>query len=295
MRRISIRSLAPILMLAAAVPLAAQAPPRELTLGAPVATNPFEFSLVRGVRELSNGSMLVASPMDGILMRIDATMRHADTLGRKGRGPGEYIQPDGIWPLAGDSSMLVDLGNNRLSLVGPTGHFGDVMPLMTGGDAGPGGMTVMIPGGMDAKGGLYFRGGPGGDSAALQRFDRATQKTTRVAMLKSAATHTEQSGEANSQSTRNFPVPLAAADGWAVSANGTVFLVRAGTYRVEVISPSGVHKLGAQVAYTPVRIGDAEKKGISGEHVAGWRVAGRHRDAEWRAEHEHLARKAEGG
>ncbi|MEO5799334.1 MAG: hypothetical protein ABIZ70_14920 [Gemmatimonadales bacterium] len=248
-------------------PLAAQV--REIPLGTPNASHPFEFSLIHGIREQANGGILAAASLDGVLMRIDPTFKRADTLGHKGRGPGEYLQPDGIWPLAADSSLLVDLGNNRLTVVAPNGKLGNTTPIMGGEGGGPGGpgggITVMIPGGVDRSGGIYFRGGPGSDSVALNRFDRATQKTTRIANLKAAEMKRVESGGANSRQQRMSPVPLAAADGWAVSQSGTVFLVRSGTYRVEVIPRGGARRAGAPVAYTPVKIGEAERKEYSAD------------------------------
>lgn len=261
MRSASPITLALFVLTTAAGSLAAQA--RELSLGAPTASHPFEFSLIRGIRELSDGTLLIAAPLDGVLMRMAPTFRRVDTLGRKGKGPGEYTQPDNIWPLAADSSLLVDLGNNRLSVVTPTGKFGNSMPIMggDGGGAGPGGgVTVMLPGGMDRSGGLYFRGGPGGDSIALNRYDRAAKKVTKVASLKAPEVKRDESGDANNRRQRMSPVPLSAADGWAVSPAGALFLVRTAPYRVEVYPRTGARRVGPAVPYTPVKIGEAERK-----------------------------------
>jgi hypothetical protein len=184
MRSVRSTRLTLFVLATAAGPLTAQAPAREVTLGAPNATHPFQFSLIRGIREQANGGILAAASLDGVLMRIDQGFRRTDTLGRKGRGPGEYLQPDGIWPLAADSSLLVDLGNNRLTVIDPGGKLGATTPILGGGESGPGTVTVMIPGGVDRSGGIYFRGGPGGDSIALNRLDRGSKKVTRVATLK---------------------------------------------------------------------------------------------------------------
>lgn len=266
MRSASPVTLALVVLTTATGQLAAQA--RELSLGAPNASHPFEFSLIRGIRELSNGTIITAAPLDGILLRIDPTFRRADTLGHKGRGPGEYTQPDNIWPLAADSSLLVDLGNNRLTVVAPNGKLGNTTPIMggEGGAGGPGGgVTVMLPGGVDRNGGLYFRGGPGGDSIALNRFDRATKKVTKVASLKAPEMKRTESGDANNRTQRMSPVPLSAADGWAVSPAGALFVVRAGSYRVEVYPRNGTRRVGPAVQYTPVKIGEAERKEYSAD------------------------------
>ncbi|MEP6591478.1 MAG: hypothetical protein ABJC19_09870 [Gemmatimonadota bacterium] len=251
------RSATALFAILFALPLAAQAPAREIALGAANARNPFEFSLIRGVRELTNGSVLVAAPTDAVLLRIDRGLGRSDTLGHKGRGPGEYLQPDGIWPLAADSSLLVDLGNNRLTLVDAAGKLGNTLPIMGGGE---GSVSVMLPGGVDRMGGIYFRGGPGGDSIALNRFDRGSRQVSRVAILKAPDTKRAESGGQNARQVRMTPVPLAAADGWAVATSGTIYLVRSGSYHVETVSRQGARRVGANVVYSPVKIGEAERK-----------------------------------
>ena len=65
---------------------------------------PVGFSFLNGVRELADGSVLAADPLSQVLLRIQADLEAADTLGRPGPGPQEYRQPDRIFPLPGDSS-----------------------------------------------------------------------------------------------------------------------------------------------------------------------------------------------
>ena len=198
-------------LLAAAMPLAAQVP-RDVPLGRAAATYPGEFSLLRSVRELSNGSVLVADPIDKVLLRIDPTLQRADTLGRQGRGPGEYAQPDGIWALAADSSLLVDLGNNRLTVVDPAGRLRSSEPIVSGGGpAGP--PTIMLIGGVDGRGGLWYRGSPGGDSIGVFRYDRATKRSARIAMIGAPPMDRQERSEGNGRSVSMIPVPLGAQDG----------------------------------------------------------------------------------
>ncbi len=157
----------------------------------------------------------------------------------------------------------MDLGNNRLTVVAPSGALGNTTPIMGGGEAGQ--VSVMLPGGVDRMGGIYFRGAPGSDSIALNRFDRGSKQTTRIATLKAPDTKRSESGGSNSRSVRMSPVPLAASDGWAVAPSGTVYIVRAGNYHVEVVPRQGARKIGAAVAYQPVKIGEAERKEFSAD------------------------------
>ena len=75
------------------------------------ATAPVSFSYLSGVRELSDGSLLAADPTSQVLLRVNLEAGTVDTIGRQGAGPQEYEGPDGVFPLPGDSTLLVDLGN----------------------------------------------------------------------------------------------------------------------------------------------------------------------------------------
>lgn len=251
------RTAALLLLLPAG--LAAQAP-KELTLGRPSARHATEFSLIRPIRELANGSVLLADPIEKIFVRLDPTLQRRDTLGRTGRGPSEYAQPDGVYPLPGDSSLLVDLGNNRLTPVDPAGRLlAKSLPIMGPAQDGEG-TAAMLPGAIDRLGRLWFGGPPDGDSLPLKRFDRASGKTTVVTRLAPPPLKRTESGTPNNRSVSVTQVPLGPADGWAVSSSGVAYLVRVAPYRVEVLPATGARLRGPEVPYTPVRIGEAEKK-----------------------------------
>src|SRR5690606_12626678 len=153
------------------------------------AVHPGEFSMIRPVRELSDGSVLVADPLEMTFQRLDRTLQRATPLGRTGPGPGEYKQPDSVWPLPADSSLLVDLGNNRLTVVAPDGRLGQARVLAEPSEGGNGpGLTLYLPTATDARGRIYFRGGrPGDDSLPVMRLDRASGQSARLAMLKGPA------------------------------------------------------------------------------------------------------------
>jgi hypothetical protein len=244
----------------------AQGPAAPRPLGRPTAVYQGEFALIRGIRELADGSILVADPIDGALRRIDAGFRRTDTLGRTGKGPGEYIQPDGIWPMPGDASLLVDLGNNRLTLIDPQGKFGESRPITQGspgrggpGSPGRGGLSLMLVAGADRFGNLYFRGPPGEDSVALQRLDWAGKHITQVARLLPPSVKVQESGGSSNRNVQTRQIPLSPADGFAVAPSGLVYLVRAGDYHVEVIPREGAPRRGPRVPFTPVRLGAAER------------------------------------
>lgn len=251
------------LALGAAHPVEAQ-PPR--TLGAASAVHPEPFALVTTLRELADGRVLVADPLGRSLLALSADLRTSTPLGQLGEGPDEYAQPDAVWPLPGDSTLLVDLGNARLTVIAPDGRFARTLPIVLGGFEPGRPPRTLIPGGVDGLGRLYFRGAPmavGGapaDSVDVFRFDPATEETERVARVKLPGMQTRESGGANNREVRVSPVPLAASDTWAVAPDGRVAVVRSAPYRLDWVADGEVARSGRPVPYAPVAIRSPEQE-----------------------------------
>lgn len=250
----------PLLVALGATPLAAQGA-KQATLGRAEARMAAPLSLVTTVRELRSGELMVADPIERKLMVFDARLASMRTLGREGSGPGEYRQPDAVWALPGDSTLVTDLGNARLSVVGPDGKYARSMPITSGGGRGGPPMAI-FPGGTDAKGNIYFappRMDMRVDTGDVMRVDSKGTSPKPVARVKTPDVDRQESGGENSRSIQIRPIPLAASDGWAVNADGEVVVLRTGDYHAEWIAASG-KKAGAPVPVTRARIGNAEKK-----------------------------------
>jgi hypothetical protein len=253
--------------LAVAVVLACAAGPlpgaaQEVTLGDPVATRTEAFGLIGGVRELPDGAVLVADPLGGVFVRLDPTLGTAEKLGSEGEGPGEYAQPDAVWPIGRDRSILVDLGNARLSEVDGEGNIGDGTPIVLpgSGGGGPGSMLMVLPRGSDLSGHLYFAGsgfGPDGprDSVELYRLDPKVGEPQKIATLKGPEI-TVGGGAGNVSIDR---VPLGPIDTWGVARDGSVYIARVGDYSVEYVRANGSSRHGDPIEYRPVKIGMDEK------------------------------------
>ncbi len=127
-------------------------PQRHLT--EPDAAYPEALGMIQTVRALPDGRVLVADPLGQVLVAIDMDAGTSDTIGRRGAGPGEYDQPDAVFPLPGDSTLLIDLGNGRLTVLGPDLERGATMPLAFG-DPQRGDMTFILPRGTDNRGRIY--------------------------------------------------------------------------------------------------------------------------------------------
>ena len=235
----------------------------EVQLGEAEAVWAEAFAVVSTVRELPDGRVLVADPLGQVVVSLDMEAGVADTIGGVGEGPAEYRQPDAVWPLPGDRTLLVDLGNGRLTVLSPELEFGVTRPYAIA-DAAAGSMVVVIPQGVDAAGRLYFRGLPGlgemTDSAKIVRIDPETDHMLTVGMFKQPDVVREESGGATNQNVRVTPIPLSPADAWGVAQDGRVVVARAGDYHVDWIKADGSITSGPPVPYTPVRIGQGEKE-----------------------------------
>ncbi len=232
-------------------------------LSGPEATYPEAFSLVQRVLELPDGRVMVADPLGEALVVVDLGAGTADTLGNIGQGPEEYRQPDVVWPLPGDSVLLVDLGNARLTVIDPNGAFGETRSIAQNSPDGGPGLMIVLPRGVDSQGRVYiqpFGGGrPGAqlpDSVAIVRWDRRDGALDTVSLVKIA----EMKRTASGDNVNISPIPMSAEDAWAVGWDGRVAVARSGDYHVEIISPDGSVIRGEPVDYKPVRIRTADKE-----------------------------------
>ena len=237
--------LAVAFLVSAAPSISAQV--QEQQLSNPVASFPVAFSSISGLLELPDGRALVADGLGQALVALDMAAGTADTVGRTGAGPEEYRQPDGIYPLPGDSILLVDLGNGRLTAIGPDFGFGETWPIAQGSMGQRGGsMTLRIPRAVDAQGRLYLQGrmpmrpgAPLPDSAYMLRWDRSTDAVDTLGLVKEQELTRSSSGGPNNQRMAISPVPMSLQDGWVAAGDGRLGVVRSAGYYVEWISPDG--------------------------------------------------------
>ncbi len=244
---------------------AALAQVSETRLTGPQSTFPEPFSFVQQVRELPDGRLMLADPLGRALVVIDLEKGTADTLGSVGPGPGEYKQPDAVFALPGDSSLLVDLGNARLTAVALDGSFGETMPMVQGAPGGPG-LVIMIPQATDWRGAIYFQQMGGGprpqppDSAPVVRYDRSSGALDTLTRVKLPDMTRTTSGGSGNRSVMIRPTPLSPEDAWAVAWDGRVAVARSGDYHVEWVQPDGRVVDGPPVEYELVEIRRADKE-----------------------------------
>ena len=236
---------------------------QERHLSNPDAEYPEPFDLISGFRALPDGRVLVSDGIGEVLVAVDMTSGVADTLGHKGKGPGEYTMPDRLFPLPGGRTLLLDLGNGRMTTIEPDGIFGKSRSIAQ--DNGNS-FSIIMPRGSDDQGNLYYQpmgGGPGRqrpDSAEVVRWGPETGSVDTVAKVKLQEVKIETSGGADNRSIMMRPVPYSPRGAWAAGPNGSVALARAGSeYRLDWVRADGRMVRGTPVAYKPVKIGSAEK------------------------------------
>lgn len=234
------------------------------SLGTPTAVFPEDFGTIQTIRELADGRVLVADPLGGALFVVDMDAGTRTVIGTEGQGPGEYRQPDAVWPLPGDSTLLVDLGNGRLIALGPDLSFGETSPLSAGDPRS--GMVIALPVGIDRAGNVYARsmgGGLGGqlpDSGAVLRVVRASMTTDSVASFKLGDRIQTTSGGPNNQNQTIENIPLSPEDAWGVAADGSVVIARSSDYHVEWFGADGGVTSGKPLTVDVVALGTAEKE-----------------------------------
>jgi len=268
MRRMrSLRNIRPataVAMLVApavlAGPLAAQ---ETATLGEAQTRSAEPFSDIAGIRPLSDGTLLVADGLEGRLFRVSGDLAQAEPIGREGAGPREYRTPDALYAMAEDTTLMIDLGNGRLSVLAPDGAIVRTIPMASG--DGPR-MRLMIPNAVDRNGRVFFRGmgmmrGGVPDSASVQVFDPRSDAAEDVAQVKLPEMNTQSSGGANNQQTMIRPIPLSREDAWTATPDGDVVIARSGdqVYWLEIVGREGAIR-GPDIPYSPISVGNADKE-----------------------------------
>ena len=247
---------------AAGSPLAAQQAPAVRTLSAPEAPFAEPFSNLSGLRELSDGRVVVADRLEKAVRLLNFRSGTFREIGRVGSGPGEYQMPTELLPLPADSTLLVDFGNMRLTVIEPGGRMGQSWPMVnsTG--------ELRNPAGADGSGRLYLTSSGGvrigsegpPDSIAVVGWNRASDARDTVAMLPSPESNVSMRSSGGGGFSFRGIGPLAPRWGWAVDVDGSIAIVWPENYHVEWIEPGGKRRAAPPVHYVPVPVTEEDKR-----------------------------------
>lgn len=260
MRSRTIAGKITVLMATVALPGSRAVAQEVLSLAEPTASHSEPFSLISGIRELSDGRVLVSDALEESLYVLDSDLETSAKLARNGQGPDEYRQPDALFAWPADSTLMTDLGNGRLTVVGPDYKFTRTIPVVQQEGMG---LQIILPSSVDGTGRIYYRPrGDGGirDSADVVRWDPAGGEPAVVARVKLQDVIERTSGGANNMRQEVRPVPLSPEDGWSVGPDGSIAVVRSADYHVEWTRADGTVVSGPPVSWRPVPVRDADKK-----------------------------------
>jgi hypothetical protein len=228
------------------------------------------FTQITGLRELRDGRVVVSDIRDKVVEAVDFKAGSAVKIGREGSGPGEYALPRSVFPLPGDSSVVVDALNRRLLVVLPDAKPGGFIELGSGGGGGGmiiGGSSVAA---IDARGRFYSQGPPiqmvngapqTSDSTPIERWDRATNKRDTLAWLQMPKGSAQVSGGRGNMNVRiGAANPFSPQDQWAVAPDGRVAVVHADDYHVDWADAAGRRTSAPPIRFDRLKVTEAHKQ-----------------------------------
>jgi hypothetical protein len=256
---------------------------RSVTIGPATARFAEPFSQVVAVREQSNGEVLVLDGIDLKILRVNLRSGASATVGRSGRGPGEYTLPLSLLAWRGDSTLAVDMtGGGRALLITSAGASGSSLPMARSLEGRPLFMRPDVR--TDSLGRIYElvmrNPSAGAAEQGVRRVDRGSGRQDTLGQLslrmRSPLVRPPSGGSApraagassggmEVRRAGGAPPPFFSIDQWAVAADGRIAFVTVNPYRVSYINADGSRVEGPEIAFTPVPISDGLK--------AEWREA----------------------
>jgi hypothetical protein len=236
---------------------------------------------VRGLRELATGVVLVTDWSEERVAALDFARGTAVPIGRVGGGPREFRLPAQLLPFRGDSTLLVDVGNQRFAVIGPDRAIHRTLPARAGNRPYP--LSLR---GVDAAGRLYFGippwalgpDAPPGDSVDIARWDPGNDDLQILVRVKGIERPSWQK-ERRPRLTPGIPmVGFAPQDAWAVAPDGRIAVVRAGDYHVEWLEAGGNVRRGPSYAYPTVAVTEADKRAFVVAFLQSSPMSGRGED-----------------
>lgn len=251
--------------LLAAVPLSAQQPRAARPLPAPNAELEEPWSGPLQLIELRNGDVLVHDSREKRLVVTSFASQEQRIAAREGSGPTEYRSVIAMWRTPGDSVQLLDLMQQRILVLDPTGRARRTQPMAGAGDP----MALMrmpMTRTVDAQGRWYGEGRDMsfegnklsfGDSVVVVRTDPRTAKADSLIKFYNIVQAPEM---ASPQAIRVRVPGYPKYDIWGVFPDGRVLLLRANGYVPEIVMPNGQRRRAAALPYPRLPITEADKR-----------------------------------
>lgn len=103
-------------------PLLVLGDPPLLELGTVEDDGPEQFFRVSGLETRADGALAVVNGGTQEIRFFGPDGAHLGSVGREGEGPGEFRGPAGLWRTRGDSLVVWDGRNRRISVLAPSGE-----------------------------------------------------------------------------------------------------------------------------------------------------------------------------
>jgi len=249
------------LLMLMAVPVAAQE--LEAVAIRPVQKLNEPFTRVRGIRELSDGRVLVADQRENAVYMTDFRNQSRTRIGSNGAGPAEYDVPIGLFAGRADSTYLNDFSNSRLAILAPDGRI--VRTQLFAG-------WIRRFDAIDSLGNVYW------DEVSNLRLAKMDNPATGddAPIVRLSVKDVVDTLSAVTVPDAN-PTPFNAWDSWTVGPDGRVVVVRnRKPFRIDIVEPGGRVVKGPETPYEVLRVTSADRQAYTADNKAGGGVgAGR--------------------
>lgn len=242
------------------------------TLSRPDAAFHHGFTRVQGIRELSDGRVIVLDVNDRSVHVIDSPWERIRQIGRAGDGPREYRVPTNPLPLPGDSSVVLDQQNNRLLVITPDARPGGFLnPRGAAGQSGMNAVGIQLApvSAADGRGFFYALANPivvssdgelqVADSAAVERWTSISgvRDTVGFVPFPSLPNRRVLFGTILASPVNKAFKTWAQ---WAIGLDGRLAIVYVDPYRVDFVHPTGERLSGPPIPYDRLRVTNAHKE-----------------------------------
>jgi uncharacterized membrane protein YgcG len=274
------------------------------------------------VVRLASGNVLVNDIRAHRVLMFDSTLAHAAIIADNTSATGNAYGRQGgtLIPYRGDSSLFIDPSSLSMLVVGPTGKIVRIMAIPRPDDAQRLIGNVFGTPGFDARGRMIYHGAAGmegtfilccvgtarvelrpdatptspamksgydvpkPDSAFIVRVDLASRVVDTVATVKipyeKQHVNVDPQGFVQSIETRRIPLPII--DGWVVTPDGSLAIVRGRDFHVDWLDSSGRWTSAAKMPFDWRRLTDEQKLALIDSSTKAEQAANEH-DAALRA------------
>lgn len=255
---VSLLGVGPFVALVGAPPAPVSAQ-NTLRLGPARYTVAEPFNMIRRVRELQDGRVLVVDRGARAVFLVDPKDGSIRQVGRQGEGPSEYRAPVEIVPLGGDSSLLVDASLRRWHILDGerivnTMSWSARVLRMLGPDVVGADALGAVVAAVQPEAYLNLRPG---ERRALVRGRFANPRIDTLAML--ALTSAPVARVERMGIMYYLENPLATEEQAVHFVDGWTAVARVDPYRVEWIDPRGRLTAGMTVKEEAVSANEAER------------------------------------